>query len=232
MTKRHPTSARRPGQNKPAESDDAFVAGVLEFSHWAKSNQKTLVIFAVAVVLVIVVALSYASQRGRQLEQAGLELERLQATMAIGDPDAAKVGLSQYLEQFGNTPYAGEAALLLGELYLESEQPDLALRALERAGIGVGDPLGAQALTLRARALEMSGSLQAAEETYLEIAEGASMSFERTLATADAARLREAQGNWAGAAELYREILAGLELSDEDRGLYEMRLAEAEARAR
>lgn len=232
MTKRHPTSARRPGQNKPADSDDAFVAGVLEFSHWAKSNQKILVIFIVAVVLVIVVALSYASQRGRQMEQAGLELERLQASMAIGDPDAAKVGLSQYLEQFGNTPYAGEAALLLGELYLESEQPDLALRALERADIGVGDPLGAQALTLQARAHEMAGSLAAAEETYLEIAEGASMSFERVLASADAARLREAQGDWAGAAELYREILAGLELSDEDRGLYEMRLAEAETRAR
>lgn len=232
MTKRHPTSARRTGPNKPAESDDAFVAGVLEFSHWAKSNQKTLVIFVVAVVMVVVVALSYANQRGRQLEQAGLELERLQATMAIGDPDAAKVGLSQYLEQFGNTPYAGEAALLLGELYLESEQPDLALRALERAGIGVGDPLGAQALTLRARAQEMSGALEAAEETYLEIADGAAMSFERILASADAARLREAQGDWAGATELYRDILDGLELSDEDRGLYEMRLAEAEGRAR
>lgn len=232
MTKRHPTTARRPGQTAPADSDDAFVAGVLQFSHWAKANQKTLVIFLVAVVAVVVLALSYSSQRGRQLEQAGLELERLQATMAIGDPDAAKVGLSQYLEQFGNTPYAGEAALLLGELYLESEQPDLALRSLDRAGIGVGDPLGAQAFTLRARAQEMSGASAEAEETYLEIAEGAGMSFERMQARAEAARVRETRGDWAGAAALYQEILDEMETADPDRGLYEMRLAEAEGRAR
>lgn len=232
MSKRHPTSARRPGQSAPDDTDDAFVAGVLQFSNWAKANQKTLVVAGVALALVVVVAVSYAGQRGRQLEQAGLELERMQAALAIGDPDAAKVGLSQYLEQFGNTPYAGEAALLLGELYLESSQPDLAIRALDRASIGVRDPLGSQALTLRARALEMSGDLAGAEDTYLEIANGAGMAFERIQALDEAARVRELLGDWSGAAELYREILEEVESSDEARGLYEMRLAEAEGRAR
>lgn len=228
MTKRHPSASRRPGQGKPADSDDAFVAGVLEFSQWAKKNQKILVIFAVAVVAVVLVSISYAGQRQRQLDRAGEELENIQATMLIGDPDAAKVQLSQYLEQFGNTPYAGEAALVLAQLYLETDQAELALRALERAGLGPRDPLRAQAETLRARALEMNGDAAQAEEIYLEVAEDAVMSFERTAARTEAARLRETRGDWAGAAELYRTILDGMELADPERGRIEMRLAEAE----
>lgn len=231
MAKRHQTPTRRPGQGRPSDDDDAFVAGVLQFSNWAKANQKILVIFSVALVAVVLLTLSYVNQRGRQIEQAGVELERIHATLNIGDPEAAKGALSQYLEQFGGTPYAGEAALLLGRLYLDSEQPELALRALDRAGIGLRDPLGAQAFTLRARAQEMSGDLAAAEETYLEVADGATMSFERSAARTDAARLKEAQGDWAGAADLYDRILQDMETADPDRGRFEMRLAEARVRA-
>ncbi|UCC26962.1 MAG: tetratricopeptide repeat protein [Gemmatimonadales bacterium] len=220
------------GQKKGAEPDDAFVAGVLEFTNWAKANQTTLAIFGVVLAVIIIGVISYSSQRERQLQQAGIQLEQIQVSVGVGDPDGAKVGLSQFLEQFGNTPYAGEAALLLGQLYLESAQPDLALRALERVDIAPGDPLGAQALTLQARAQEMTGSLAEAEETYLQIADGAPMAFERTAARASAARVRALRGNPSGAAELYREILEEMEATDPDRGLYEMRLAEAEAAAR
>ncbi|MDT8340986.1 MAG: tetratricopeptide repeat protein [Longimicrobiales bacterium] len=233
MSKRRPQQSGSKGSSrKPADSDDAFIAGVLELGHWARANQKKLIGFGVALAVVLVVTVSYASQRERQMQEAGVQLERIQTTLAVGDPDAAKVGLSQYLEQFGNTPYAGEAALLLAELYLETEQPELALRALERVSLGVRDPLGPQALTLRGRAQEMAGALQEAEATYLTIARDASMSFERRAARRDAARMREARGDYAGAAELYREVLADLETGDPERGLVEMRLAEAEARAR
>jgi predicted negative regulator of RcsB-dependent stress response len=229
MAKRHQTNTRS-RQDRPSDSDDAFVAGVLEFSNWAKANQKILVVFSVAVVAVVLLAVSYSNQRARQIEQAGLELERIHATLSVGDAEAAKGALSQYLEQFGGTPYAGEASLLLSRLYLESEQPELALRSLDRADLSLRDPLGAQAFTLRARAQEMAGDLGLAEETYLDVADGASMSFERTAARTQAARLREAQGNWAGAAALYDEILSDLEMTDPERGRYEMRLAEARTR--
>jgi hypothetical protein len=230
MAKGHPKSSRRVGgQKKGGEPDDAFVAGILEFSHWAKANQTTLAIFGVVLAVIIIGVFSYSKQRERQMQQAGIQLEQIQASLGAGDPDAAKVGLSQYLEQFGSTPYAGEAALLLGQLYLDTDQPDLALRALDRVSIAPGDPLGAQALTLEGRAQEMSGNLADAEGTYLRIADGANMAFERTAARASAARIRELRGNAAGAAELYREILDELDANHPDRGLYEMRLAEAEA---
>ncbi|MEJ2541260.1 MAG: hypothetical protein P8188_15045, partial [Gemmatimonadota bacterium] len=125
----------------------------------------------------------------------------------------------------------GEAALLLGELYLESEQPDLALRALTDAGIDPSDPLGPQAVRLEARAHEAAGDYAAAENSYLTVADQTEMSFERREAWADAARMRELQGDWSGAATLYGQILSGLEDDDPSRGLYEMRREEARMHA-
>lgn len=228
MTKRHPAAPKRPTTS--VESDDAFVAGILQVSHWARANQRTLVIFGVVLAAIVLVAVSFSSQRARQMEQAVVQLEALQNEV-YADPIAAKGLLSNYLEQFGNTPYAGEAALQLAQLYLQDDQAELAVRALDRVGITVTDPLGAQAFGLRARAQETVGDLDAAEASYLEIAENGSMAFERQAARAEAARVRELKGDWAGAAELYREILENLDATSVDTGLYEMRLAEAEHRA-
>jgi predicted negative regulator of RcsB-dependent stress response len=228
MSKRHPAASRRPTTS--VESDDAFVAGVLQVSHWAKANQRTLVIFGVILAAIILVVISFSSQRARQMEQAVVQLEALQNEV-FADPIAAKGLLSQYLEQFGNTPYAGEAALQLAQLYLQDDQADLAVRALDRVGIAVTDPLGAQAFGLRARAQETIGDLDGAASSYLAVAEDGLMAFERQGARAEAARIRELQGDWSAAAALYREILDGLDVTSADRGLFEMRLAEAEHRA-
>lgn len=216
---------------RPDSDEDAFVAGVLQAGSWARSNQ-TLVV-AVAVVLAVVIAggIYLRNFQAQKLQNAALELEAIQASIASGNPDAAKAELSLFLEQFSGTPYAGEAALVLGELYLDSEQPELALRSLNEAGIAPSDPLGPQAIRLEARAHEASGDYATAEASYLQVAEVTEMSFERRAAWADAARMRELQGDWAGAATLYGQILAGLEEDDPTRGLYEMRREEARTQA-
>lgn len=223
--------APRGRQSRPESDEDAFVAGVLHFGSWARSNQ-TLVI-GLAVVLAVVVAggIYLRNFQAKKLQAAALELEAIQSTIAAGNPDAAKADLSLFLEQFPGTPYAGEAALVLAELYLDSEQPDLALRSLTDAGIAPSDPLGPQAIRLEARAHEAGGDYAAAEARYLEVAEVTEMTFERQEAWADAARMRELQGDWAGAATLYGQILSGLEENDPSRGLYEMRREEARMHA-
>ncbi len=81
---------------------------------------------------------------------------------------------------------------------------------------------------LLGRAFESAGRLPDAEEEYLGIADGAEMEFQKREALANVGRLRSLQGNHAGAAEIYRQILGELEDSDPERGIYEMRLAEAE----
>jgi tetratricopeptide (TPR) repeat protein len=229
MVKRH--QAPRGRQSRPDSDDDAFIASVLHFGNWAKSNQ-TLLTAVVAVLVVLVFGAVYLRNfRAQKIQNAALELESIQNTIAAGNADAAKAELSLFLEQFGDTPYAGEAALLLGELYLDSQQPELALRALEDSGVEGSDPLGPQALRLEARANEASGDYGRAEALYLEVADATEMTFERREAWADAARMRELQEDWAGAVALYGRILEGIEETDPTRGLYEMRQEEARMRS-
>jgi predicted negative regulator of RcsB-dependent stress response len=226
---------RNPPSQKDRTSDsgeDQFVVGVVSASRWAQKNQTVVTVFSVVLVVVVVLVWSWSGARERQLQEAGIRLESLQATLYSGDPEAAKVGFSQYLEQFGDTPYAGEAGIVLARLYLDSDQPELAIRSLERVGLTLSDPLGAEALMLEAKAREVSGDLASAEETFMRIADGASMAFQRQDAAAQAARVRAARGDLEGAAELYRGIVAELEVGDADRGFYEMRLAEVEAENR
>lgn len=220
------------GSSSPSTSDDQFIARVLEFSNWARANQRVVTIFGIVLVAIVASVIYLVENRQTRIAEAGTRLEQIQGSLGIGDPEAAKVGLSQFLEQFGDTPYGGEAALILARLYMDTEQPDLAIRALERVDLSLGEPLGAPATLLEAQAHEMAGNLAAAEEAFLRVAEGAEMQFERTDGRSQAARVRTAMGDYQGAAELYEEILAELEPSHPDRGLYEMRLGEVEALAR
>jgi predicted negative regulator of RcsB-dependent stress response len=231
MAQRHPSSKRRPDPRRGDEAEDVFVAKVFEASRWADKNRVTLI---AAIVLVVVGGFgikSWMDYRERLHEQAVLQLEEIQQSIALGDPETAKAELSQYLSRFGSTPYAGEARLLLAELYLESDQAPQAVETLEASDIPPAEPMGVQIETLKAKAYEAAGRLDEAEGTFLRVADRAELQFQAVEALADAARIREAKGDWAGAIEIYERILEDLEESDADAGLYELRLAEARTAA-
>lgn len=232
MPKRHPNAPVRGSRSTAADDEDTFVTGVFQASTWARANQNVLIGFGVVLVLVLVGAIYYSNSRSRFVNEAVVQLEEIQSTVAVADTEATKVALAQYLEEFGGTPYAAEAALLLAQVYLDDGQPAQAISTLESSGIRLGGPLGAQRYTLEARAYESQGEWSPAEARYLEVAEGARMTFERHQALADAARMRARAGNHAGAADLYQRIVDDLEEADPERGQYLMRLAEARERAR
>ena len=169
--------------------------------------------------------LYYMNYRQGHLQRAALELERVEQGVAFGDTTTAKVELQQYIETFGNTPYAHEARLLLGALYLQSNQPAQAAEVLAD-GANVSRPLGLQVTTLLAKARAQQGQLDEAERLLLRVADRAELEFEVHEALEEAARLRKRSGNLAGAAALYQRILDDLEANAPERGLYEMRLAE------
>ena len=50
MSKRQHPSARRTPQT-PHDQDDAFVAGVIDFSEWARTHRQALTLVGVAVAL-------------------------------------------------------------------------------------------------------------------------------------------------------------------------------------
>ena len=226
MARRHPVRSKRPAQ-QPL-SDDVFIEKTLVATSWARQNRQALTLGAIGIAVLLAGALYYVSYRSDRLEQASVELERVRQNVAVGDTAAAAVELAQYLDAFGGTPYAGEASLLLGELYLASGRPAEAADVLEEAA-DPSDPLGLQALLLQAKAHEQMGQLDQAEALFLRAADRADLDFQVHQALDDAARIRESRGDPAGAAELYERILE--EMSDEapERAVYEMRLAEARA---
>jgi predicted negative regulator of RcsB-dependent stress response len=225
MTQRHPGQRRSATEHQELD-DDAFVARILEINNWLKSNQQAVTIAVVAIVVAVAAVLYYRSYRASMTEQAANQLEEIHNSVALGDTEGAKNALVLYVERFGSTPYAGEARMLLGELYLSTNQPEQALAVLEPMAESPREPLELQAASLLGAAYEQQGRWADAEATYLRIADRSDLDFQVRDALAAAARIRTAQGNPGGAAELYRRILDGLDENAPGRGVWQMRLAE------
>lgn len=232
MAKRHPTSSRRTDQtSQNAEAEDAFVARVYQASTWAQQNTQTLVLLLIILAAIIAAGVYYVDYRGTRTEQAVVQLEQIQQVANFGDQEQAKSQLADFIARFDGTLYANEARLILAELHLESGEPELALTVLQDSDLAMGDPLGVQIAILEAKVLESTGDLEGAEALYLDVSEDAELAFQRIDAFEDAARMRELQGDHAGAAELFQQIVDVLEPGDEELSYYQMRVAEARTAA-
>lgn len=229
MTKhRHPSSRRK--QEEKKEAEDVFVEKVVELSSWAKKNSQALVIAAVAVILVFASVVYIRNVRANRIQQAVAQLEQVQQAVALGDREEAKASLLQYLATFDGTPYALEARLVLGQLYLEDDDPDAAMETLAPAVREMDShPVGMQAAFLLAGAYEDAGRKDEAERTLLRIANTADLSFQIQEALGGAARIRSDEGDYAGAVDLYEEILESVEDNDPTRDYWMMKLEEAKA---
>lgn len=230
MAKRHPGQRRRLTQhNKSDEDDDIFIAKVLEFWTWARTNQHFLTITAVIAVLGVAGFLYYRSYRKGLVAQAGTQLEQIQQSLALADTAGARSQLQVFITRFGGTPYEDEARLLLGEIALEKGTPKQAQTVLQPIAESPGTPLELQAAGLLARSYEQENRWKDAEDLYLRIADRSNLDFQVQGALANAARIRASHGDEAGAAKLYQRILDSLSENAPNRGLYEMRLAEVTA---
>ena len=225
MSKRKHPSTRRVPQT-PHDQDDAFVAGVIDFSEWARTHRQALTLIGVAVTLLVAGGIYYVNFRRSLTIQAVNRLEEIHQTISLSAFEDAKAQLSTFLDSFEGTDQAREAVILLGRLHLESGDAPVAISVLERADLGFRDPIGIQANSLLARAYEIQGRWPEAEDTYLEVADRAEFDFQIRTALNSAARARRRQQDLAGAAELYGRILESFEDDDPDKGLYELRLAE------
>jgi tetratricopeptide (TPR) repeat protein len=212
---KHPGQRRRLTQNKAEIEEDIFIAKVLGFWTWAKSNQTFLTVAALVAAVAVGSFFYYRSYRRGLVAQA--------------DTAGAKSQLKIFVTRFGGTPYEGEARMLLGEIYLEGGNPQQAQAVLEPMAGSPSTPLQLQAAGLLARSYEQENRWKEAEDMYLRIADRSNLDFQVRGALADAARIRANHGDKAGAIELYKRILDGLDKNSPERGLYEMRLAELSA---
>ena len=226
---RHPTARRvRHTTNTP---DDIFVARAFEASSWASRNRQTVIIGAIIAAVAIIGVLYYAHYRDSVRERAATEIVRVRATVQSGNTALAISELEKYLASFGNTPTAAEARLMLGQQYLLTGSSDKAITTVEPLAGNEDTAEGAQAAFLLAEAYETAKNTDRAEQVFLTLGEQAPYLFMKQEALDNAARLRLARGNAAGAVELLERLVDITPEVNPQRDVFELRLGEARARA-
>lgn len=211
--------------------DDRFIAQTLLAWHWMQRHANAVIVGAVSVAVLIGAVIYYAGYRRTLRQQAAQELEQAQQILATGGIQAAKNQFQAFIARFGNTDYAAEATIILGELHLLDREADDAIRVLEPRAADLDDPLGTEAALLTAAAHEQAGRLDDAERVYLRVADDAPHTFYKRDALEHAARTRNLRGDAAGARDLYARILALIPQDDPLRPVFELRHAEFAARA-
>ena len=129
MSKRHPGS-RRTHQEPSSDPDDLFIAKILEVGNWARANQQLVTIPGVVVAISVAGLVYYTGYRETLVEQAAEQLESVHQSIVLQDIEGAKNELITFLERFSGTAYEGEARLLLGDLYLQTTDPQQARQVL------------------------------------------------------------------------------------------------------
>jgi predicted negative regulator of RcsB-dependent stress response len=225
---RHPSSRRVP--HAPDE-DDAFVARVLEFTAWSKKNARAILIGGAVVAAVVLGMLFYAQHRRAQEDRAAAQFDEIRQTVMAGNRALAMRDLTGLVGRFGGTEAGREGRMLLGRMYLEEGNPQEAVAAVAPLARDPAKPLGPAAAELLAAAYEAGGDIEAAVQVHLRVADRARLQYTRRNALEAAAELRLAAGDPAEAARIYERLLAALPEDADERGVFEMRLAEARARA-
>jgi predicted negative regulator of RcsB-dependent stress response len=222
---RHPVSRRV--HKQAAQPDDIFVERVLATSLWARTHGKFLIIGVVVLVVAVVAFAVIRSTRANDRARAALEINTLRQTAQSGNPAVAIRDIQSFLSSYGGTPAAAEARLLLAQAHLQANQPLQAVEAASGQANDLDEPLGVQAAFLLGTAYENQNEYDRAEETYLRVAEDAPFDYQRVQGLENAARVRVERGNAAGAGELYDRLIALLPETSPERGVYQMRKAEA-----
>jgi predicted negative regulator of RcsB-dependent stress response len=225
-------AASRKKPSAHAGSEELLAARALEFTDWARKNIRLIVGVVVALAVIVGGLLYYRMYRAAREERAAVEFANVEQTAASGNIALAQRDLEAYVRRYEGTPYGDEASLALAQLYLSQDSAAKAVQALQGAPDKIDDSVvGPQMALLLAAAQQGTNNVDAAIQTYLRVADEAELEMYRVQALQNAAMLRAEKGDHAGSAELYRRLVETQDEGSMDRQLFEMRLAEAEARA-
>lgn len=221
---RHP--ARRRPHNAPASDDDRFVHSVLRGSAWARENARTLIVAGAVIVALVIGFLVYRNYSNAREIGAANALNDLRTTVASGNVPLALRDGEALVSRYNGTEAANEARLMLGELYLQVNQPQQAVDVLGPLGRDVNAPLGFNAAMLMAAAYEAAGQTDQAIQAYTRVGRSARFLFQQIAGYEEAARVQAAAGDADGAIASYERILALIDENAPERSFYEMRIAE------
>jgi len=174
---------------------------------WIQSHQRAVVAGVAALAVVVALGWFTFAYRKNKEEAAGEALNQARFASQSGNFPLAANDLSRVISQFRGTSAADEAVILLAQVRLLQEQPNLAAEELEAAVSGLADQFKAPAYGLLGTALENIGRMADAASAY-ERAAGTSW-YDAVAAQYlnDAARAKWVSGDIAGAITTYEQVL-------------------------
>jgi predicted negative regulator of RcsB-dependent stress response len=227
------TQSLAPRHHRPSDTEDVVLARLLQFGEWARRNSAAVITGAVLVLVAAAVVVYYfAVYKPGQRERAAEEFVRIQQTVSSGNAQLAERELATFSKTYEGTSYGDEASIALAQIQLQGGKPADAVKTLSSfTGRIASSPVGVQGAMLLASAQQQAGQADAAVQTYLAVADKARLDYQKHDALSAAAAIREEKGDFKGAAELYQRIVSSTEEGSMERAVFEMRAAEAEARA-
>jgi hypothetical protein len=223
-----PSVARR-APRREVETDDVVMLRAAELAQWARNNARAVMIAAVAVLVLAGGLLYYQVYKTQRAGRAAEAFLALQAGLP-NDTTQALRALQNFTNQYSGTAEADQARIASAQILLMKGDAARAVEMLRPAARG-GSAVTEQARYVMGAALAQAGKRQEAMDTYLGLAKGADLDYMKNNALNQAALLREQANDWKGAAELYQQIVDGMEKGSAQRQVAELHLAEARAHA-
>lgn len=223
------TVARTRPANSTLHPDDAMALRAAALSAWARRNARMIIGLSALAVLVVGGLVVWGYMKSQREARAAEELMALRQNPAVATAAGSRE-LETFIQQYDGTTEADEARLMLAELRMNGGNPRAAVTELTRLA-GSGSSLAAQAGMMLGSAQAQAGDRPAAIRAYEQAAEKSNLRYQRFEALGQAALQHEVGGNYAGAAEIYRRLLADADPNSEQRTIVEMRMTEALARA-
>jgi len=197
---------------------------------WLQAHRKAVIAGAVAITIVALSAWFVVEYRRNKEAAAAQALEQARFTSQSGNLPLAANDLSRLIDEFSGTAAADEAVILLAQVRLLQEQPDLAADELRQAD---PDRLRSQfrspAHGLLGTALENSGQAAGAAQAYEDASQASWYDNVAAEYLLDAGRAWTAVGDATRAVAAYQRILDDY---SESPSIVEARVRLAELQAR
>ena len=223
------TVARSRQPHRQVNSEDAMAMRAAELAAWARRNVRMIIAIAAVALVVVGGLLVWKYTQAQKRAAAGERLLALSANPATLTAAGTRE-LEQFIRQYDGTPEANEARLMLAQSLLDAGQPRQAIPHLQRVAEDRSH-LASQAAMMLGSAYAQAGDRNAAIRAYQQAADRARMKYQKFEALGQVAVQHEAAGNWRGAADVYRGLLAESEEGSQQATVIGMRLTEALARA-
>ena len=174
---------------------------------WLQQNARALTIGIVVVLLAVGGWWLYRTNQRAQAAQAEMALSRAGQSLASNNVPLAITDLQRVVDNFGGTPAAREAALLLAQLHYDRGEFQKGVQVLERvAGDAGGGALAAPVHVLIADGYMELKQFERAAEEYLRAAELTPYALEKATDSASAARAYTAAAKPEAAVAIWQAL--------------------------